>query len=157
LNYRVDFIDNTNYTVQHSLNFNDGLDKIRINADKIAGVYYFAKEPKRIEFECFKDEWIEDNILSGNYELDRYISSYYVRVYENNNLIFHGIIDTSFIGYNAKTNIVTFTCYDYLKLFSKFSDIEMLYALMQGYNPGYCFGYMVQGIELRLGIAIAHT
>jgi len=155
--YRVDFIDNANYIVMHSLTLSDGLDKIKTNADKIAGVSYFAKEPKRIEFECFKDAWIDDHILSGDYELDRYISQYFIRLYENNVLVFHGIIDTSFVSYNAKTEIVSFTCYDYLKLLSKCSEIKMIYALLQGYHPGYCFGYMVQGIELLLGINISHV
>ncbi len=154
--YRVDFIDNNNYTVMHSLSLTDGLDKIKINADKIAGTTYFAKEPKRIEFECFKDACIEEFILSGDYELDRYVSQYFIRLYENNSLVFHGIIDTSFVSYNAKNDTVRFTCYDYLKLLSKFSEARMMFALMQGYHPGYCFGYMVQSVELSLGITINH-
>ena len=81
---------------------------------------------------------------------------YFIRLYENNTLVFHGIIDTSFVSYNAKTEIVRFTCYDYIKLLSKFSELKILFALMQGYHPGYCFGYMVQGVELALGITLSH-
>jgi len=154
--YRIDFIDNTNFTVQHSLSLADGLDKIKINADKIAGTSYFAKEPRRIEFECFKDTWIEEYILSGDYELDRYVSQFFIRLYENDILVFHGIIDTSFVSYNAKTEVVNFTCYDYLKLISKCSEIKMIYALVQGYHPGYCFGYMMQGVEILLGVTLSH-
>ncbi len=154
--YRIDFIDNTNFTVQHSLSLADGLDKIKINADKIAGTSYFAKEPRRIEFECFKDTWIEEYILSGDYELDRYVSQFFIRLYENDILVFHGIIDTSFVSYNAKTEVVSFTCYDYLKLLSKFSEARMMFALLQGYHPGYCFGYMVQQTEYLSGLNLDH-
>ncbi|MCD4650661.1 MAG: hypothetical protein K8S56_02575 [Candidatus Cloacimonetes bacterium] len=148
--YRVDFVDRFSYSVLHSIALTDGLDNIRMNADKIAGSNYFAKEPRRVGFECFKDDWIETNILSGDNEFIRYISHFMVRLYENNQLIFHGIIDTSFVSYNAKTDIVSFTCYDYLRLFSKFQDDKMLYSLHSGYSADFCFRYMSQGVELAL-------
>ena len=157
MNYRVDFIDNTNFTIQHSISLADGLDKIKTNADKIAGISYFAKEPRRIEFECFIDTWIENNIFSGEHEFDRYVSHFFVRLYENNIRVFHGIIDTSFVSYDAKTEVVRFTCYDYLKLLTKYSEIQMLYSLIQGYHPGYCFGYMMQGVEQLLGVTLSHV
>jgi len=72
--WRVDFVDRFTYSVQHSLSLADGLDNISLNADKIAGTSYFAKEPRRVEFECFRDDWIDANILSGEHEYDRYIS-----------------------------------------------------------------------------------
>jgi len=155
--YRVDFLDNSSQCVMHSINLRDGLDKVKSNADKIAGVSYFAKEPKRITFESLKDSWLNDYILSGDYELDRYVSQFLIRLFENDIQVFHGIIDTSFVSYTAKSESVNFTCYDFLKLFTKFSDLKMVYALIQGYHPGYLFAYMVQGVEQRLNMNISHV
>gem|GEM_PF-2550529 len=151
MTWRVDFVDRFTYSVQHSLSLADGLDNIRLNADKIAGTSYFAKEPRRVEFECFKDDWLDQKILSGEHEYDRYISYYLVRLYEGSTLVFHGVIDTSFVSHNAKTDVVSFTCYDYLRLFAKFDDQTMLYALHSGYSADYCFRYLAQGIEVELG------
>ncbi len=142
--YRVDFVNKDNYgQVLYTLTLSDGLDNVKLSAEQIAGTDYFAREPRRVEFECFKDAWLEEHILSGNYEHERYISHYEVRLFEKSMLIFHGVIDTSFTAYDAKTDIISFTCYDKLKLFSKFSDLKMLYALIDGYSCGYSLGYML--------------
>lgn len=153
--YRVDFVNKDNYgQVLYTLTLADGLDNVKISAEQIAGADYFAREPRRVEFECFKDAWLEEHILSGIYEHERYISHYELRLYENSMLIFHGIIDTSFTSYDAKTDIISFTCYDKLKLFSVFSELKMLYSLIQGYSPGYCLGYLIQGIENKIVLTI---
>jgi len=153
--YRVDFVNKDNYgQVLYSFSLAEGLDNVKLSAEQIAGTDYFAREPRRVEFECFKDAWLEEHILSGSYEHDRYISHYEVRLYEKGMLCFHGVIDTSFTAYDAKTDIISFTCYDKLKLFSKFSDLKMLYALIDGYSCGYSLGYMIQGIENKISLNI---
>lgn len=153
--YRVDFVNKDNYgQVLYSVSLTEGLDNVKLSAEQITGTDYFAREPRRVEFECFKDAWLEENILSGAYEHDRYISHYEVRLYEKGSLCFQGIIDTSFTAYDAKTDIISFTCYDKLKLFSKFSDLKMLYSLIDGYSCGYCLGYMIQGIENKISLNI---
>ncbi len=153
--YRIDFISKDNYAqILHTVGLEQGLDDIKISADQIAGTDYFAREPKRLEFACLSDSWINEHILSGNYEHDRYISLFEVRAYENGALFFSGIIDTSFTSYNAKTETVSFTCYDKLRLFAKFSEIKMLFALSQGYHPGYCMGYLIQKIQNMIDINI---
>ncbi len=153
--YRIDFVNKDNYgQVLHSVSLELGLEDIKISADQISGSDYFAKEPKRLEFTCFIDDWINEFILSGDYEHDRYISLFEVRAYEDNRLFFHGIIDTSFTVFDAKNETVSFTCYDKLRLFTKFAEHKMVYALIQGYNPGYCMGYMIQGIQNTIDINI---
>jgi hypothetical protein len=88
--------------------------------------------------------------------LFRSISHYLVRLYEGSTLVFHGIIDTSFVSHDAKTDVVSFTCYDYLRLFAKFDDQTMLYALHSGYSADYCFRYLAQGIEIALSNEITN-
>lgn len=155
--YRVDFINSSTYQTLHSLRFIDGLDQIKLNAEKVAGSSYFAKEPRRVEFECFNDSWINENILSGTFEFEKYISMFFVKLFENEVCIFTGIIDCSFVNYDSKTDLVRFTCYDFIRLLSKFSELKTVYSLIQGYHPGYVFGIFMQSIESRLGIAITHT
>lgn len=153
--YRIDFVNKDNYgQVLHSVSLEQGLEDIKISADQISGSDYFAKEPKRLEFTCYVDAWITEHILSGNYEHDRYISIFEVRAYEHNSLFFHGIIDTSFTVFDAKDETVSFTCYDKLRLFTKFAEHKMVYALVQGYNPGFCMGFMIQGIQNAIDINI---
>ncbi len=55
MTWRVDFVDRFTYSVQHSLSLADGLDNIRLNADKIAGTSYFAKEPRHFDHERLRD------------------------------------------------------------------------------------------------------
>jgi hypothetical protein len=155
--YRVDFISSSSYQTLHSLRFVDGLDNIKLNAEKIAGSSYFAKEPRRVEFECLNDSWINDNILSGTYEFEKYISMFFIKLFEHDTCIFTGIIDCSFVNHDSKTDIVRFTCYDFIRLLSKYSDLKTIYSLVQGYHPGYIFGIFMQSIENRLGISVSHT
>ncbi len=153
--YRIEFVNKDNYTqIHHVLTLESGLDNIQISPEEISSEDYFAREPRRIEFECLVDDWIEANILSGQYEHLRYISLYEVRYYEQNVLKFHGIIDTSYTSYDEGSQSVTFCCYDKLRLFSVFNDTKMLYTLMNGYHPGYVFGYFCQKIEQTIPIHV---
>ena len=152
--YRIDFI-NSNNAILHSLTIESGLDNINISAEKITGSDFFAKEPKRIEFTHPLNDWINQYIMSGNYEYERFISHFRVRFYavqtgHTLSLQFTGVIDTSFLAYNEEDETVSFVAYDYIKLLSVYSDQKMLYALVNGYHPGYCFGYLVQRINQKL-------
>ncbi|MBI9113221.1 hypothetical protein [Maridesulfovibrio ferrireducens] len=149
--YRIDFVDMSNYAaILHSLRLEDGLDNVTLSGEKIAGSDYFAREPRRLEFTCIADDWLTEHIFDGNNEQIRYISNYEVRLYRNGFLDFHGIIDTSFCSNDIRSRTMRFTCYDKLRLLVKFSDLKMLYALANGYSPGYCFGYFAQNIEDRI-------
>ena len=101
--FKIDFVqgktDAADYNqVKHSLE-DTASDRViislSVSADKLQSVSNYSREPKRLVFECFPDTWIEDNILSGNNEHERYISHFEVKVYRDTVLFFTGIIDTS--------------------------------------------------------------
>ena len=91
---------------------------LAVSSDKLQGGSSFAREPKRLTFECFVDDWITEYLFSGDYEHERYISHYEIRAYRDDVLIFSGIIDTSNMNDNVAEEIVSFLCYDKIKLFS---------------------------------------
>ncbi len=129
---RIDFIQgrrNSNYfgDVLHTIN------QVEIitwatSADKMSGTSYFTYEPKRLTFSVFSDTWINDNILSGDYENIKYISHYEVECYNDSTLIFKGIIDASTLNHDEATDIVKFTCYDKLRLLKIFEETEYTFS-----------------------------
>ncbi len=155
--YKIRFEDFKNQVTEHVIAEPDGLRNIRFNGDKITSTSYFAKEPKRVQFDCFKDDWIAEYILSGEYELYRYVSRFKVLVYELNTLVFTGFIDMSLTEYDLSSNTVKFCCYDYIKLLSIYSDVIRLYDTATGYLPQEIFELTYQGIETSLGITIPRS
>jgi hypothetical protein len=145
-NYRIDFINN-GHQLQHSIDHNSAIDP-KLSGQKIAGNDYFSHEPVRLEFSCYPDNWLNEYLLSGNYESVRYIWNFMIRFYENNSLVFTGIVDTSSCSYDEETEEIRIIAYDKLKLFEKFSDAKMLFALLYGYSPDYCVRYFAQKINL---------
>ena len=125
--YRVEFFteENSIYELDRirTYSISDGLDKINISAEQITGTDYFANEPRRIEFVLFNDNWIEKYMLSGKYEYEKFISQYRVRFYKNEDLFFTGIIDTSNLSYDIRSEEVSFIVYDYLKIMKIYDDI----------------------------------
>ena len=96
--FKVDFIqgktDATDYNqVKHSLEdttTNRSIISLSVSADKLQSVSNYSREPKRLVFECFPTTWIQDNILSGSNEHERYISHFEVKVYRDGALFFTG-------------------------------------------------------------------
>lgn len=163
--FKIDFVqgktDAADYgQVKHSLVDMDrdrAIISLSISADKLQSVSNYSREPKRLVFECFPDVWIEDNILSGNNEHERYISHFEVKVYRDGTLIFTGIIDTSQLSLNISTDILKFTCYDKIKLLSVFSDLTHYYGITAGYLPIWILGYFLQDIEQTIPISIPYS
>lgn len=129
---------------------------LSVSADKLQSVSNYSREPKRLVFECFPDVWIEDNILSGNNEHERYVSHFEVKIYRDGDLFFTGIIDTSQLSFDISTGIIKFTCYDKIKLLSVFSDLTHYYGITAGYLPIWILGYFLQDIEQTIPISIPY-
>jgi hypothetical protein len=127
---------------------------LSLSADKLSSVSYYAREPKRLTFECFRNDWIDLYLLSGNYEHPRNICHYEVKVYRDDVLIFTGILDTSQIIDSGSNNPISFTCYDKIKLISLFSDLTQLYSLTSGYTAEYILGYLKNKIEAAIPISM---
>ncbi|MDD2229824.1 MAG: hypothetical protein PHY48_10480 [Candidatus Cloacimonetes bacterium] len=83
---------------------------LSVSADKLQSVSNYTREPKRLVIECFPTTWIQDNILSGSNEHERYVSHFEVRVYRDNLLFFTGIIDTSQLSFDISSSILKITC-----------------------------------------------
>ena len=107
------------YSINHGLQVND------ISAEKITGSDYFAKEPKRLDFTLLIDDWLTEYILSDKYELERMISQFRIKLYKENEVLFTGIIDMSHVSYDERTEAVSFIAYDYLKLLSMYSNLNL--------------------------------
>jgi len=163
--FKIDFIqgktDASDYNqVKHSLEdtaTNRAIISLSVSADKLQSVSNYSREPKRLVFECFPTTWIEDNILSGNNEHERYISHFEVRVYRDNSLFFTGIIDTSQLSFDVSSGILKITCYDKIKLLSLFSDLTHYYSLTAGYLPQWILAYFIQDIEQKIPISIPYS
>lgn len=163
--FKVDFIqgktDSTDYNqLKHSLvdtATNRAIITLSVSADKLQAVSNYSREPKRLTFECFPTTWIQENILSGTNEYERYISHFEVKVYRDNVLFFTGIIDTSQMSFDVSSGILKFTCYDKIKLLSVYSDLTHYYSLTAGYLPIWILGYFLQDIEQAIPISIPYT
>jgi len=163
--FKIDFIqgktDASDYNqVKHSLEdtaTNRAIISLSVSADKLQSVSNYSREPKRLVFECFPTVWIEENILSGNNEHERYISHFEVRVYRDNSLFFTGIIDTSQLSFDVSSGVLKITCYDKIKLLSLFSDLTHYYSLTAGYLPQWILAYFIQDIEQKIPISIPYS
>ena len=163
--FKIDFIqgktDASDYNqVKHSLEdtaTNRAIISLSVSADKLQSVSNYSREPKRLVFECFPTTWIEENILSGNNEHERYISHFEVRVYRDNSLFFTGIIDTSQLSFDVSSGVLKITCYDKIKLLSLFSDLTHYYSLTAGYQPQWILAYFIQDIEQKIPISIPYS
>ncbi|NLH94102.1 MAG: hypothetical protein GX466_07815 [Candidatus Cloacimonetes bacterium] len=163
--FKIDFIqgktDASDYNqVKHSMEdtaTNRAIISLSVSADKLQSVSNYSREPKRLVFECFPTTWIEENILSGNNEHERYISHFEVRVYRDNSLFFTGIIDTSQLSFDVSSGVLKITCYDKIKLLSLFSDLTHYYSLTAGYQPQWILAYFIQDIEQKIQISIPYS
>jgi hypothetical protein len=163
--FKIEFIqgktDATDYNqVKHSLTdtaTNRAIISLSTSADKLQSVSNYSREPKRLVFECFPTTWINDNILSGSNEHERYVSHFEVKVYRDNSLFFTGIIDTSQLSYDVSSGVLKITCYDKIKLLSLFSDLTHYYSLTSGYLPIWILGYFIQDIEQKIPISIPYS
>ena len=162
--FKIDFIqgktDAPDYNqVKHSLEdtaADRAIISLSVSADKLQSVSNYSREPKRLVFECFPTAWIEDNILSGNNEHERYISHFEVKVYRDGVLFFSGIIDTSQLSFEIISGILKITCYDKIKLLSVYSDLTHYYGLTAGYQPVWILGYFLQDIEQQIPVSIPY-
>ncbi|MDD2651315.1 MAG: hypothetical protein RBS16_01940 [Candidatus Cloacimonadales bacterium] len=150
--YNIHFL-NPQLQIQHSLDTHSALDP-KLSEQKIAGTDYFSHEPVRLEFTTFPDQWLTEHLLSGNYESDRYIWQYLIRYYINYTLVFTGIVDTSLCSYDEETEEIKITAHDKLKLFEKYQDQKMLYALSSGYTPIYIPQYLAQRINQKTQLPV---
>jgi len=163
--FKIDFIqgktDAPDYNqVKHSLEdtaADRAIISLSVSADKLQSVSNYSREPKRLVFECFPTAWIEDNILSGNNEHERYISHFEVKVYRDGVLFFSGIIDTSQLSFEIISGILKITCYDKIKLLSVYSDLTHYYGLTAGYQPVWILGYFLQDIEQQIPVSIPYS
>ena len=162
--FKIDFIqgktDAPDYNqVKHSLEdtaADRAIISLSVSADKLQSVSNYSREPKRLVFECFPTAWIEDNILSGSNEHERYISHFEVKVYRDDVLFFSGIIDTSQLSFEISSGIIKITCYDKIKLLSVYSDLTHYYGLTAGYQPVWILGYFLQDIEQQIPVSIPY-
>jgi len=163
--FKIDFVqgktDASDYNqVKYSLEdttTNRAIISLSVSADKLQSVSNYSREPKRLVFECFPTTWIEDNILSGNNEHERYISHFEVKVYRDGSLFFSGIIDTSQLSFDVSSSILKITCYDKIKLLSLYSDITHYYSLTAGYQPYWILAYFLQDIEQKIPVNIPYS
>lgn len=136
---------------------NRAIISLSVSADKLQSVSNYTREPKRLVYECFPTTWIQDNILSGSNEHERYVSHFEVRVYRENVLFFTGIIDTSQLSFDISSGILKITCYDKIKLLSLYSDLTHYYSLTAGYLPIWILAYFLQDIEQAIPISIPYS
>ena len=163
--FKIDFIqgktDATDYNqVKHSLEdtaANRSIISLSVSADKLQSVSNYSREPKRLVFECFPTVWIQENILSGNNEHERYISHFEVKVYRDEALFFTGIIDTSQLSFDVASGILKISCYDKIKLLSLFSDLTHYYSLSAGYLPQWILAYFIQDIGQKIPVNIPYS
>ena len=163
--FKIDFIqgktDAPDYNqVKHSLedsSSNRAIISLSVSADKLQSVSNYSREPKRLVFECFPTTWIEENILSGDNEHERYISHFEVKVYRDEALFFTGIIDTSQLSFDVASGILKITCYDKIKLLSLFSDLTHYYSLSAGYLPQWILAYFIQDIGQKIPVNIPYS
>lgn len=162
--FKVDFIqgktDTADYNqVKHSLvdtATNRKIISLSVSSEKLMSVSNYTREPRRVTFECFPTSWIQEYILSGDYEHDRYISHYELKIYRDNTLFFTGIIVTSNISYDVATDVLKFTCFDKIKLLSVFSDLTHSYNLTAGYLPAWILSYYIQDIRQAIPVNIPY-
>ncbi|OPZ44704.1 MAG: hypothetical protein BWY95_02091 [Bacteroidetes bacterium ADurb.BinA104] len=163
--FKIDFIqgktDAPDYNqVKHSLedsSSNRAIISLSVSADKLQSVSNYSREPKRLVFECFPTTWIQENILSGDNEHERYISHFEVKVYRDEALFFTGIIDTSQLSFDVASGILKITCYDKIKLLSLFSDLTHYYSLSAGYLPQWILAYFIQDIGQKIPVNIPYS
>ena len=163
--FKIDFIqgktDASDYNqVKHSLEdtaTNRAIISLSVSADKLQSVSNYSREPKRLVFECFPTVWIQENILSGNNEHERYISHFEVKVYRDEALFFTGIIDTSQLSFDVASGILKISCYDKIKLLSLFSDLTHYYSLSAGYLPQWILAYFIQDIGQKIPVNIPYS
>ncbi len=163
--FKIDFIqgktDAPDYNqVKHSLEdtaTNRAIISLSVSADKLQSVSNYSREPKRLVFECFPTVWIQENILSGNNEHERYVSHFEVKVYRDEALFFTGIIDTSQLSFDVASGILKITCYDKIKLLSLFSDLTHYYSLSAGYPPQWILAYFIQDIGQKIPVNIPYS
>ena len=163
--FKIDFIqgktDAPDYNqVKHSLedsSTNRAIISLSVSADKLQSVSNYSREPKRLVFECFPTIWIQENILSGENEHERYISHFEVKVYRDEALFFTGIIDTSQLSFDVASGILKISCYDKIKLLSLFSDLTHYYSLSAGYLPQWILAYFIQDIGQKIPVNIPYS
>ena len=163
--FKIDFIqgktDAPDYNqVKHSLedsSTNRAIISLSVSADKLQSVSNYSREPKRLVFECFPTIWIQENILSGDNEHERYISHFEVKVYRDEALFFTGIIDTSQLSFDVASGILKISCYDKIKLLSLFSDLTHYYSLSAGYLPQWILAYFIQDIGQKIPVNIPYS
>lgn len=163
--FKIDFIqgktDAADYNqVKHSLEdtaTNRAIISLSVSADKLQSVSNYSREPKRLVFECFPTVWIQENILSGENEHERYISHFEVKVYRDEALFFTGIIDTSQLSFDVASGILKISCYDKIKLLSLFSDLTHYYSLSAGYLPQWILAYFMQDIGQKIPVNIPYS
>lgn len=164
MKFRIDFIQgktnaNDYGQMKHSLadsNTQRKIISLKISSEKLQSVSNYSREPRRLVFECFPDNWITDNILTGANEHERYVSHYEVKAYRDEVLMFSGIIDTSQLSLDASTEIISITCYDKIKLLSLWSDLTHYYSLTAGYYPAWILGYFLQDIIQMIPINVPY-
>ena len=163
--FKIDFVmgktDAPDYNqVKHSLedsSTNRAIISLSVSADKLQSVSNYSREPKRLVFECFPTVWIQENILSGENEHERYISHFEVKVYRDEALFFTGIIDTSQLSFDVASGILKISCYDKIKLLSLFSDLTHYYSLSAGYLPQWILAYFIQDIGQKIPVNIPYS
>ena len=162
--FRIDFVMGDTTHAQYNQTMHSLIDTqserkiitLSRSADKLASVSNYTREPRRLRFECFVNDWITEYLLSGDYEFERYISKFIVKAYRDGALLFTGIIVTSQMSFDVSTQILKFTCYDFIKLFSIYSDLNQLFAITTGYSPVWLVGYFIERIQARIPIQVQY-
>ena len=126
---------------------------LSVSADKLQSDSNYTREPKRLVFECILDTWMETYIISDDYEYEKYISKFFVKVYRDGVIIFTGMIDTSQISRDRSSDLVKITCYDFTKLLTLF-ELEFQMLIATGYHPMWLLGLVQSQIESTIPVSL---
>lgn len=120
---RIDFIHKSNIALgtvaaSYTSVYDFEYPKITISDE----VSYFAQAPSSTSFKLIYNSWIYDNVYSERNNENPEFSQYVIKLYDDNVLMFFGVIDLSQLVYNKDEEVFSFICMDFLVLITKVKD-----------------------------------
>ncbi|NLO12477.1 MAG: hypothetical protein GX122_08685 [Candidatus Cloacimonetes bacterium] len=156
MNLRIEFYQGNTGAENYNQTLHTITDPHSLTLSKLSlqSVSNYTREPRRCVFSMYLDDFLRDCVLNPDHEHTRYISHYEVRIFQDDALIFTGIIDTSATNHDLSTDVVKITAYDKIKLLATFSDLEQYYSLSAGYYPVWILMYYAQNIQHTIPVHI---
>lgn len=138
--YKIEFINNWNDSFGETENIaktydaNNGLLNIKyVDGEKLASWDYFRAEPREASFTLLSDNFLKDEFLNPGNEIEYIvgegdeeevivegISKVFVKIYENEQLIFTGLVDKGDIKYDYHTFEIK--CNDFIYLIAMVAE-----------------------------------